>query len=113
MVKLWEQNQDVLNGDTISQTVDKRGNRAKQLFENAIERNKRYEKELVENFFKFNDSHSYAANTAYGLFQATTEFFNHSSEWTAIENAPDIHSYNVLFGDKAKQMSVAWQTLTK
>lgn len=110
MVELWQDNQDVLNGDAISQTVDKRGQRALNLFENAIERKERYEKELVENFFKFNDEQPYAANTAYGLFQATTQFFNHSEEWQSDEAT---HNYNLLFGEKAKLMAKAQQILSK
>ena len=110
MVKLWENNQDVLNGDSISETVDKRGQRANQLFQNAIERNERYSRELAQNFFQFNDEFAYAANSRYSLWQATTQFFNHSQEW---QSDQDVHAYNVLFGDKAKQMNLAWAILTK
>ena len=110
MVKLWEDNQDILNGDAVSQTIDERGQRAANLYQNAIDRNKKYERELIENFFRFNDSHAYAGATAYALFQATTEFYNHSEYW---QSEQDTHMYNLHFGDKAKQMAVAWQVLTK
>lgn len=109
-VQLWQDNQDVLNGDEVSTQVDKSARRALGLYQNEIDRQEKQKRELVENFFKFNDEFSYAANTGYALFQATTEFYNHSEQW---QSEQDAHMYNVHFGDKAKQMSTAWQILTK
>ena len=109
-VQLWQDNQDVLNGDELSQKVTASAKRSLGLYQNEIDRQEKYKREITENFFRFNDEYSYAAWTGYGLWQATTEFYNHSDSWNSDQ---DIMMYNVLMGDKAKQMSTAWQTLTK
>jgi hypothetical protein len=110
MVSLWEDNQDVLNGDSVSQTVDKRGQRANQLYQNAIERNEKYAVELVQRYHQFNDEFGYAAGTKYAAWQAITGFFNHSEQW---QSEADVLAHNLFFGDKAKQQADAFAILIK
>ena len=55
---------------------------------------------------RFNEEHAYAAETAYGAFNAITEVVNHSDLFTG---AKDKQMVSLIFGQKATIQQKAWE----
>lgn len=89
--------------------VDKKGNRAAQLHQNAIDRTIRHRNAIRLEFESFNDRTPYCAGTKYALWQAVTGH-QHSPLY---ESEADTHMINLFTGNLAASQTAAFAYLNK
>lgn len=109
LVKMIPDTMDTTDTDAVATMVAK----AKSKEEWLTTRNEFADKcraEAAQNLLRFNDEHSYAANTLYAAFQAITQQVNHSDLYRGDE-AQRLAS--VLWGDRSKSMNAALNVAVK
>lgn len=105
---LFDKNLQVSDDEEIQKLVEKEIGR----YQNQLERQNILKEAVADNYVRFNDSHSYAAETAYAFFNAVTELNTHGGykkDGRPIFYGDDVSNHiSNLFGDRAKVTQDAW-----